>query len=60
MIDRAYITCRQLIDIIGDFVAGELDAQSLSDFERHHVRCPSCQAYLETYRRTIQLVHSLR
>ena len=60
MIDRAFINCRQLIDLIGDFVAGELDETSRSDFERHHVRCPSCQAYLETYQRTILLVHSLR
>ncbi len=53
------IICRQLIGFIGAYVAGELDETSRGDFERHLVRCPSCQAYLQTYRRTVALARAL-
>lgn len=53
------ITCRQLIEFIGDYVAGELDADARSAFERHLSACGSCQAYLESYRTTMTLVKEL-
>ena len=52
---RPYITCRQLIDFIVDYVDGALDEVSKQDFERHLGVCPSCQAYLESYRTTMSL-----
>lgn len=52
---RPYITCRERIDFIADYVAGELDASSGEDFERHLDRCASCQAYLKSYRITMRL-----
>ncbi len=55
---RPTITCRQLIDFIADYLAGELDELSLSDFERHLDRCRSCQAYLDSYRKTLRLARS--
>lgn len=51
-----YITCRQLIEFIGDYVAGELDHHARLEFERHLAICRSCQAYLESYRTTMTLV----
>ena len=57
--NRPYITCRQLIEFIADYLDGDLDAVSRADFERHLPRCPSCQAYLQSYRETITLVHLL-
>jgi anti-sigma factor RsiW len=59
MTQRPFITCRQLIDFIADYLAGELDELSHSDFERHIDRCRSCQAYLDSYRKTMSLAHSL-
>ena len=53
------ITCRQLIEFIAAYVADELDVMSRSTFEQHLPVCRSCRAYLETYRRTIVLAHSL-
>jgi anti-sigma factor RsiW len=53
------ITCRQLIEFIAVYVAGELDAASRIEFERHLHLCRSCRAYLETYRQTIVLAHAL-
>jgi predicted anti-sigma-YlaC factor YlaD len=48
------ITCRQLLDSV------ELDRPSRIDFKIHLLRCRSCRAYLQTYRRTIVLCHALR
>ena len=55
MNDRPYITCRQLIDFIIDYVDGALDDTAKHDFERHLAVCPSCRAYLETYQQTMNL-----
>ena len=56
---RPYITCRQLIEVIADYLNGELDPMSRSDFERHLDKCHSCQAYLDSYRKTLDIVHSV-
>ena len=56
---RPYITCRQLIDFIVDYVEGALEEMPRADFERHLGVCRSCQAYLATYRETTALVRSL-
>ena len=55
MSDRPYITCRQLIDFIVDYIEGALDDMSRKDFERHLAVCPSCRAYLASYRETMSL-----
>ncbi|HKS21362.1 MAG TPA: sigma-70 family RNA polymerase sigma factor [Thermoanaerobaculia bacterium] len=52
---RPYITCRQLIDFIADYVAGDLDDVEREDFDRHLGVCPSCRAYLDSYRKTMAL-----
>lgn len=59
MTTKPYITCRQLIELILDYVAGSLGQAEHEDFERHLERCRSCQAYLETYRRTMTLASDL-
>jgi anti-sigma factor RsiW len=55
MSDKPYITCRQLIDFIVDYVDGALDETSRHDFERHLQVCASCRNYLDTYRATMSL-----
>ena len=55
MKDHEYITCRQLIDFIAEYLDGELPADMRYEFERHLKVCPSCVAYLDGYRQTIRL-----
>ncbi len=50
---KPYITCKQLISFIADYLEGALDAETLHEFERHLAVCPSCVAYLASYRETI-------
>lgn len=46
-------TCRQLIEFLDDYVAGELPRERVEGFEWHLARCPSCVAYVASYRETI-------
>jgi anti-sigma factor RsiW len=58
-VERAYITCRELIDFIAGYVAGELDGDARADFERHLGVCASCRAYLDSYRKTMALTRAM-
>ena len=48
-------TCQQLIEFLDDYIAGDLAPDRAEGFERHLARCPSCTAYLASYRETIRL-----
>jgi anti-sigma factor RsiW len=37
---------------LGEYLDGTLSPEILQDFERHLGLCPSCVAYLNTYKRT--------
>jgi anti-sigma factor RsiW len=52
---KPYITCRQLINFIIDYVDGALDETANAEFERHLGVCPSCRNYLESYRVTMSV-----
>ena len=46
-------TCRELIEFLDDYVAGELAPDRREAFAQHLTRCASCTAYLESYRITV-------
>ncbi len=49
-------TCREVIEeFLAAYVAGELEGDVLDRFERHLALCPSCVAYVDSYRRTIDV-----
>ena len=53
------MTCRELAELLIDFVSGDLPDDHRSRLENHLAICPPCVAYLETYRLTIQLTRRL-
>ncbi len=53
------MTCRQLIELLIDFVNGDLPPEHCQRIEQHLRACPPCVVYLETYRITIQLTRRL-
>ena len=53
---RRIITCRELIDALGAYLAHEVSPQVVEDFERHLALCDSCIAYIATYEKTILAV----
>lgn len=50
------MNCSELItSFLADYVEGHLPAETLADFEHHLDVCPSCVAYLQSYRATIAM-----
>ena len=47
--------CREVLEFLGDYDAGELDPMRTAAFERHLELCTSCRNYLQSYRMTIEL-----
>ena len=54
-----HLTCRQLVEIISDYLDDALDETSRNELERHLVACEGCKAYLEQLRLTTRLSRSL-
>ncbi len=48
-------TCREVYEFLGDYYAGELDPMRTSAFERHLSLCASCRAYVDSYRRIVEM-----
>jgi anti-sigma factor RsiW len=53
------MTCRELVELLIDFVSDELPPESRTRIEQHLRRCPPCEAYLDSYRATIRLTRQL-
>ena len=53
------MTCRELVELLIDFVSDELPAEHRQRVEQHLRRCPPCVAYLDSYQVTIRLTKQL-
>ena len=51
--------CRECVEFLMAYLDGELPAEQAAHFEVHLEKCPPCKAYLETYKRTVELEKSL-
>ncbi len=50
----ADLSCRELVELVSDYVEGELALPERSRFEMHLCYCAPCRVYLEQIRATIQ------
>ena len=57
--DTAELTCRELVELVTEYLEGALPAAERQRFEEHLAECPYCQTYLAQMRRTIALVGKL-
>jgi hypothetical protein len=46
------------VGLIADYLAGRLDPMVLAAFEKHLGQCPDCSAFLNTYKKTIEVTKS--
>lgn len=53
------LTCRDLVELVTDYVEGELDPRDRERFEEHIVFCDGCANHLEQMRTTIEVVGRL-
>jgi anti-sigma factor RsiW len=54
------LTCRELVELVTDYLEGALPPQQRERFERHLELCPGCATYVEQFRETIALTGALR
>lgn len=54
------ITCRQLVEVITDFLEGALPVEERDVIERHLAMCAWCETYLDQVRHTLTVVGRLR
>jgi anti-sigma factor RsiW len=53
------VTCRDFVDFLIEYFSGELAEAERTEFEGHLAECPACVTYLDTYRKTIQLLKAV-
>lgn len=54
------ITCRELVEVITDFLEGALPVEQRDLVERHLAMCTWCQTYLDQMRDTLAAAGRLR
>lgn len=59
MAPREEITCKDLVDLITDYLEGTLTPPERRRFETHLDQCPPCRNYMEQMRGTIRAVGRL-
>ncbi|MGH7323692.1 MAG: anti-sigma factor [Candidatus Rokuibacteriota bacterium] len=58
--EQADIECRQIAEILADYLDGTLPKRTADLLEWHIDACSPCIAFVNTYRGTIQATRSLR
>ncbi|HSK16406.1 MAG TPA: zf-HC2 domain-containing protein [Gaiellaceae bacterium] len=53
------LTCKELVEVVTDYLEGTMDYPDRRRFEEHLVYCEGCSTYLAQMRQTIGLVGRL-
>ena len=53
------VRCVELVELVTDWMEGELDDDARADVEEHLVVCRPCTAYVSQIRRTIGVMQEL-
>ena len=53
------VTCRELVELVTDYLEGALDLDDRARFEAHLDSCEGCRAYLSQMRTTIRVLRHL-
>ena len=54
------LTCRELVELVTDYLEGSLTPGERVRFEEHLLVCEGCSAYVDQLRRTIEVVGALQ
>ena len=52
------MTCRELLECVGDYLARDLGPHARRRFETHLAACPDCVTYVHGYTDTIRLARA--
>ena len=53
------LACRELVEIVTDYLEGAMPDWERASFEEHLAECEGCSTYLDQMRRTIELTGRL-
>ena len=53
-------SCKQITDLVVDYLNDELSPKLKRDFEKHLRICPDCVSFLNTYKKTVSITCSIR
>jgi hypothetical protein len=53
-------TCKQMTDLVFDYLNDKLSSSMKRDFEQHLKMCPDCVNFLKTYKKTVSVTRSVR
>ncbi len=53
-------TCKQMTDLVFDYVNDKLSPNAKRDFQQHLQICPDCVNFLNTYKKTVSVSRSVR
>jgi anti-sigma factor RsiW len=59
MADDVELTCKELVELVTDYLEGALAPAERARFEAHLATCSGCRSYLEQMRHTIALLGGL-
>ena len=54
------MTCKELIQLVSDYIDGNLSPEEAERFDMHLAECNGCTAYVEQFRETVRLAGTLR
>ena len=57
---RKPLVCRELVELVTDYLEGALSRRDRARFEAHLAACPHCTEYLAQFRETLRLTGTLR
>jgi anti-sigma factor RsiW len=59
MPDLGGLSCKEMVELVTDYLEGALPADMRDRFERHLGACPPCVVYVEQMRQTIATIGTL-
>lgn len=54
------LTCRELVELVTDYLDGALSRTDQARFEAHIAACGNCREYLAQFQQTVALTGALR
>jgi anti-sigma factor RsiW len=57
--DAGGLTCRELVELVTDYLEGALSESERARFEAHIAHCEHCTAYVEQMRDTISVLGTI-
>ncbi len=57
---RKFVSCKECVDLLMDYLEGQLDPNIQTRLSDHLAECPPCINFLKTYKACSQLAERLR